>query len=95
MRMAKKAGILIGAGTDTAGTLADEIVMIGKTLGESPVEAIGHATGTNALIARRPDMGLLRVGNLADIAAFEGDLTLSLDGLKYVVQTWKNGRPCK
>lgn len=95
MRMAKKAGILIGAGTDTAGTLSDEIVMIGKTLGETPVEAIGHATGINAIIARRTDMGLLKPGNLADIVAFDGDLTVSLDGLKKVVQTWKNGQPCK
>lgn len=95
MRMAKKAGILIGAGTDTAGTLADEIAMIGKTLGETPVEAIGHATGTNAIIARRPDMGLLREGNLADLAAFDGDLTVSLNGLKKVICTWRHGKVYK
>ncbi len=95
MRMAKKAGILIGAGTDTAGTLADEIAMIGDTLGESPVEALSHALGVNALIARRPDMGVLEAGRLANLAAFEGDLTQSLDGLSRVRHTWKDGSLCR
>ena len=75
MRWAKQAGILIGAGTDTAGTLRDEIAMIGETLGEGPVEALGHALGVNAQIAGRSDMGLLEVGRLANFAAFDGDLT--------------------
>lgn len=95
MRWAKEAGILIGAGTDTAGTLRDEIAMIGQTLGETPVEALGHALGINAKIAKRDDMGLLEVGRLANFAAFDGDLTQSLDGLSRVVQTWKDGIPCK
>ncbi|HWP51480.1 MAG TPA: amidohydrolase family protein [Clostridia bacterium] len=95
LRWAKAAGILIGAGTDTAGTLRDEIVMIAETLGEGPVEAIGRATGINAQIVKRDDMGLLAVGRLADIVAFDGDLTQSLDGLAHVVQTWKDGKPCK
>ncbi len=95
MRWAKQAGILIGAGTDTAGTLRDEIAMIAEVLGEDPVEAIGRATGINAKIAKRDDMGLLEVGRLANIVAFDGDLTRSLDGLAHVVQTWKDGKPCK
>lgn len=95
MRWAKQAGILIGAGTDTAGTLRDEIAMIGQTLGETPVQALEHALGINAKIAKRPDMGLLKAGCLANLAAFDGDLTQSLEGLKYVVQTWKDGVACK
>lgn len=95
LRWAKQAGVLIGAGTDTAGTLRDEIAMIADTLGEGPVEAIGRATGTNAKIVKREDMGLLEVGRLANIAAFEGDLTRSLEGLAHVVQTWKDGAACK
>lgn len=95
MRWAKEAGILIGAGTDTAGTLSDEIAMIGQTLNETPIQALEHALGINAKIAKRSDMGLLEVGKLANLAAFDGDLTLSLDGLRRVVQTWKDGVPCK
>lgn len=95
MRWAKEAGILIGAGTDTAGTLSDEIAMIGETLGETPVQALEHALGINAKIAKRPDMGLLKAGCLANLAAFDGDLTKSLDGLKRVAETWKDGVPCK
>lgn len=91
LRWAKEAGILIGAGTDTAGTLRDEIAMIGQTLGETPVQALEHALGINAKIAKRPDMGLLKVGCLANLVAFDGNLTQSLDGLKHVVQTWKDG----
>ncbi len=91
MRWAKAAGILIGAGTDTAGTLADEIRMIGETLEETPVEALAHALSINAKIADRPDMGLLKPGCLANLVAFEGDLSKSLDGLNHVVHTWKDG----
>jgi len=91
MRWAKEAGILIGAGTDTAGTLCDEIMMIGETLSETPVQALEHALGINAKIAKRPDMGLLKAGCLANLAAFDGDLTKSLEGLRHVVQTWKDG----
>ena len=92
MRWAKEAGILIGAGTDTAGTLCDEIIMIGETLGESPVEALGHALGINAVIAKRPDMGLLKKDCLANIVVFAGDLTKSLEGLRTVVCTIKDGK---
>lgn len=95
MRWAKQAGILIGAGTDTAGTLSEEIELIGKALDESPVQALEHALGTNAKIAGRQDMGLLKVGCLANLVAFEGDLTKSLEGLKHVKQTWKDGIACK
>ncbi len=92
MRWAKEAGILIGAGTDTAGTLRDEIAMIGETLHETPVQALEHALGINAKIAKRPDMGLLKVGCLANLAVFQGDLSASLDGLKTVLSTWKDGK---
>ncbi len=95
MRWAKQAGILIGAGTDTAGTLRDEIALIGSTLGETPVQALEHALGINAKIAKRADMGLLEAGRLANLAAFDGDLTQSLAPLAHVVQTWKDGVACK
>lgn len=95
MRWAKEAGILIGVGTDTAGTLRDEIAMVAEVLGETPVEAVGRATGINAKIVKRDDMGLLAPGRLANIAAFDGDLSVSLDGLAHVVETWKDGVACK
>ncbi len=92
MRLAHKAGVLIGAGTDSLGFLADEIELIRKTLDETPVEAIAHATSINARIARRPDLGLLEPGKRANIAAFKGNLTSSLKSLKTpALQVWKNG----
>lgn len=93
MRMALRAGILIGAGTDSGGKLSDEIRLMQKVLDETPVEALAHATGVAAQIAGRPDLGLLAAGKRANIAAFKGDLTRSLDGLDHVVQVWKDGTP--
>ena len=66
--------------------------MIGETLHETPVQALEHALGINAKIAKRPDMGLLKVGCLANLAVFQGDLSASLDGLKTVLSTWKDGK---
>lgn len=92
MRKAKKYGVLIGAGTDSLGFISDEIRMIGETLNETPVEALAHATSINAKIARRNDLGLLQEGKRANIAAFPGDLSLSLDPLsKGSVMTFKDG----
>lgn len=92
MRMALKAGILIGTGTDSGGKLSDEIRLTQQVLRETPVEALAHATGIAAQIARRPDLGLLEEGRKANIVAFKGDLTRSLDGLDDVVQVWKAGQ---
>ncbi|MFC4402989.1 metal-dependent hydrolase family protein [Gracilibacillus xinjiangensis] len=92
IRLAKEANIPIGAGTDTSGYLADEIRELGKVLEESPVEALAHATGTAAKIARRPDLGLIEEGKIANIAIFKGDLTRSLDNLDNAIQVWKKGK---
>jgi imidazolonepropionase-like amidohydrolase len=95
MRIAKAAGVLIGAGTDSGGWLYDEIALIGKTLEENPVEALTHATSVNAKIARRPDIGLLEAGRRADIAVFSGDLSVSLEPLKTgLIAVWKQGTRC-
>ncbi len=92
MRNAQKAGVLIGAGTDSLGYLRDELQLIMQTLEETPVQALAHATSINARIARRPDLGVLEPGRRADIAAFRGNLSVSLDPLKEpALQVWKNG----
>lgn len=93
MRKAVAAGILVGTGTDSVGRLANEIRLFALILEETPVQALAHATGIAARIARQPDLGLLEEGRRADIVAFRGDLTRSLDGLDTVVQVWKAGRP--
>lgn len=92
LRKAKKLGILIGAGTDTMGYLADEIEMLRATLDETPVQALAHATSINAIISRRTDLGLLEKGRKATLVAVKGDLTKSLASLKGgIVCTWKDG----
>lgn len=93
MKKAKAMGILIGAGTDSLGYIADEIEMIRATLEETPVQGLAHATSINAAIAKRKDLGLLEKGRRADIVAVQGDLTQSLAPLRHgVFCTWKDGR---
>ena len=92
MRKAKKAGIDIGIGPDTRGTMIEEIQMVSEALELTPVEAIEHATSISAKVIKRSDMGLLSEGKIANIIAYKGDLTKSLDCLENVVQVWKNGR---
>lgn len=92
MRKAKEYGILIGAGTDSGGFMYEEIELIRDTLRETPVEGIAHATGINAKIVKRDDIGLLGAGKRADVVAFKGNLVTSLENLNGgVVFTWKNG----
>jgi imidazolonepropionase-like amidohydrolase len=93
MRMAKAAGVPVGTGTDSVGRLSDEIRLFAEVLSETPVQALAHATGVAAGIIRRPDLGLLEEGRQANIVAFHGDLTKSLDVLDHVAQVWKAGRP--
>lgn len=69
--------------------------MMAEALRLTPVEIMEHATSISAQILGRPDFGLLAPGKLAHIAAFEGDLTKSLDCLDHVVQVWKNGKARK
>lgn len=91
VKMAIDAGILVGTGTDSFGRLADEIRLIAEAAGETPIQAIGHATGIAAKIAARPDIGLLEVGKRADIVAFPGDLTKSLENINQAVKVWLHG----
>lgn len=95
MRKCRAAGILVGCGSDTRGTVHEEIRMMAEALRLTPVEIMEHATSISAQILGRPDFGLLAPGKLAHIAAFEGDLTKSLDCLDHVVQVWKNGKARK
>ncbi len=96
VRWAKQAGILIGAGTDSPGYIYEEIEWLAETLSETPVGALAHATGINAKIVKRDDIGLLEAGRRADIGAWKGDLTKSLEPLhNSLYMTWRAGTPFK
>ena len=92
MRKAVQAGLLVGTGTDSYGRLSDEIRSIAAAAELSPVQAIAHATSISAKIVNRPELGLLEEGKHANIAAFPGDLTESLDTIDHVSQLWLHGK---
>lgn len=93
VRKAVKAGLLVGTGTDSYGRLGDEIRSIAAAADLTPVQAIAHATSISAQIVDRPDLGLLEVGKHANIAAFPGALTHSLDTIDHASQLWLHGKP--
>jgi len=92
VRRASAAGILVGVGTDSAGTVAEEVRLLAEILEEEPVRAIARATGVSATILGRADIGLLEPGRRATIAAFVGDLESDLDGLDRADAVWQDGR---
>lgn len=95
MKKCRAAGVPVGCGSDTRGTIHEEIRLMADALELDPVGIFEHATSISAKILGRDDFGLLKPGMLAHIAAFQGDLTKSLDALDNVVQVWKNGRARK
>ena len=92
VRKAVQAGLLVGTGTDSYGRLSDEIRSIAAAAELSPVQAIAHATSISAKIVNRPELGLLEEGKHANIAAFPGNLTESLDTIDHVSQLWLHGK---
>ncbi|QNL43909.1 amidohydrolase family protein [Oscillibacter hominis] len=92
VRKAVEAGLLVGTGTDSYGRLSDEIRLIAQAANRTPVQAIEHATSTSAKIIGRGDLGLLKEGRHANIAAFPGDLSKSLDTIDRAVQVWLHGK---
>lgn len=75
MLLAREHGILIGSGSDLLGTNQNrrglELVLKAEVLGA--MEAIVSATSVNATILRRPDLGALLSGRIADLIAVDGD----------------------
>lgn len=75
LKMAYDAGVRVGSGSDILGPRQNrrglEIALKARTLG--PMEAIVSATSVNASILRRPDLGTVAAGQLADVIAVAGD----------------------
>jgi imidazolonepropionase-like amidohydrolase len=77
VRMAHAAGIPIAAGGDLGnryphGTNARELEFLVRA-GLSPLDALRAATSVAAQAIKRPQLGLLAPGKLADLVVFEGD----------------------
>ena len=101
VRIAAKAGVLIGSGSDLLGAEQNrrglEIVLKSKLL--DPMRAIVSATLDNARIMRQEHrFGSIEVGKLADVIAVKGDPLAKpelLDDLKSVVLVIRDGRIVK
>ncbi|MHB8342015.1 MAG: metal-dependent hydrolase family protein [Mycobacteriales bacterium] len=75
LKLAYDAGVTVGSGTDLLGPRQNrrglELALKATVIG--PMAAIVSATSASARILRRPDLGLVAEGKLADLIAVNGD----------------------
>lgn len=72
IRKAHQRGILIGAGSDTLGSVPDELLIFHQA-GMSTYEALQTATKNAAQILGNSNIGTVEVGKIADLVLLEGD----------------------
>ncbi len=91
VKMACRAGLLIGAGTDTLGELVRELEMF-RECGMSPMDCLRTATINAARILKlESEVGSLEADKLADILIVEGDPLQDLSRLRSITAVMKGG----
>lgn len=97
VRLASKAGIRIGAGTDSGGpciahnSLVRELALLVKA-GLPVMDVLQSATRINAQILGLSDIGTLETGKTADVLAVQGDPLQDIEALSRVRLVLKGGR---
>ena len=94
-KAALQAGVTILSGSDAGvfahGDNARELELM-VAYGMTPVAALKSATSVGARVLRlEREIGQVRPGGLADLAAFEGDPTTDVSALRRVKFVMKNG----
>ena len=75
IEIARRAGVRMGLGTDLVGDLEEDQLLEFRNRCEvdSVAEVLHSATSVNAAIIRRPDLGTIREGAVADLVVLDGD----------------------
>ncbi|MGY4101561.1 amidohydrolase family protein [Nocardia sp. R16R-3T] len=89
---AVEAGVRIGLGTDTLGTMVLEAHLLHTFGGASPLDALEAATrGGAAIVGRQKEIGSLETGKRADIVLIDGSPEQNLKDLAKVRHTVVGG----
>jgi len=92
---ALKAGVTICMGGDVGvfphGDNAKEMLLMAE-YGMKPIDVLRSATSINAAVFRLQNLGLIKVGFLADLVAVEGNPVDEIKAVKEVRMVWKNGK---
>ena len=91
VKKAHKKGILIGAGSDTLGSLHSELKLFNEC-GLSKMQAIQTATSDASKILRMDDnIGTIEVGKIADLLLIKNNPLEDLDALLDVERVFLSG----
>lgn len=84
--------LVVGTDMQYGGIAIGRELVILEEAGLTPVEAITASTGAAARVMRRPDIGVLEQGRLADLVVVDGDPSADLRALRDIRAVLRGGR---
>jgi len=94
-KLALQAGVTIVAGSDIGvfehGNNALELELMVK-YGMTPINALKSATSISAKVLEMPKVGVIKVGNYADLVVVKGNPTKNISNLRKIKMVIKNGK---